>query len=172
MNVVTEISKASRETHLQGTWAWQGHGKGMRNGPRAPAHQQHAVSQEHRFSNIVGDKYHRVLAMLPHLEQLQIQLFAGNGIERAKRFIHKQYRGLEQERTRQGDTLLHTPRELVGTMASEVTQAQQGEQLESPLPGLGACLPRKFYRQQDIVEHGTPGEQYRTLKDKTHLAPG
>src|SRR5919197_5002474 len=79
---------------------------------------------------------------------------------------------MEQERTRQGDTLLHTPRELVRTMASEVTQAQQSEQLEGALPGLGACLPRKFYRQQDIVEYGAPGEQDRTLKDKTDLAPG
>src|SRR5712691_11003219 len=138
MNSVTEISKASLETQLQGTWAWQGHGKGMRNGSRAPAHQQHTVSQEHRFSNVMSDKHHRLRAMMPHLEQLQVQLFAGNGIERAKRFIHEQYRGLEQERARQGDTLLHTPRELVGTMASEVTQAQQGEQLESALPGLGA----------------------------------
>ncbi len=136
MNIVAEVSKTSLETHLQGTWAWQGHGKGMHDGPRAPAHQQHAVSQEHRFSNVVGDKHHRLLAMMPHIEQLQVQLFAGNGIERAKRFIHKQYRGMEQERTRQGDTLLHTPRELVGTMASEVTQAQQGEQLEGALPGL------------------------------------
>jgi hypothetical protein len=84
----------------------------------------------------MGDKHHRLPAMLPYLEQLQVELFAGNGIERAKRFIHKQYRGLEQERTRQGDTLLHTPRELVGTMASEVTQAQQGEQLAGALPGL------------------------------------
>src|SRR4029450_8530346 len=79
---------------------------------------------------------------------------------------------MEQERTRQGDTLLHTPRELVGTMTSEVTQAQQGEQLEGALPGLGTCLPREFYRQQDIVEYGAPGEQYRTLKDKTDLASG
>jgi hypothetical protein len=91
MNVVTEISKTSLETHLQGTWARQGHGKGMRNGPRASAHQQHTISQEHRFSNIMGDKHHRLLAMLPHLEQLQVELFAGNGIKRAKRFIHKQY---------------------------------------------------------------------------------
>src|SRR4029453_5815740 len=79
---------------------------------------------------------------------------------------------MQQERTRQGDTLLHTPRELVGTMTSEVTQTQQGEQLEGALSGLGTCLPSEFYRQQDIVEYGAPGEQYRTLKDKTDLAPG
>src|SRR5215471_13900311 len=89
MNSVAEISKTALETHLQGTWTWQGHGKGMRNGPRAPAHQQHTISQEHRFSNIVGDKYHRLLAMLPHIKQLQVELFTGNGIKRAKRFIHK-----------------------------------------------------------------------------------
>src|SRR5215470_4374290 len=89
MNSVTEISKTSLETHLQSTWTWQGHGKGMRNGPRAPAHQQHTVSQEHCFSNIMGNKHHRLLTILPHLEQLQVELFAGNGIERAKRFIHQ-----------------------------------------------------------------------------------
>src|SRR5207244_1589480 len=122
VNIMAEISKASLETHHQGTWTWQGHGKGMRNGPRAPAHQQHTVGQEHRFRNVMGDKHHRLLAMLPHLEQLQIELFAGNGIERTKRLVHQQYRGTEQERTRQGDTLLHTSRELVWTMAREVTQ--------------------------------------------------
>ena len=69
-----------------------------------------AIPEQKRLVDAVGDEYHRLGLHLVDPQQLLLQCFTRQRIERAERLIHQQNVGLCGERTRQARSLLHTPR--------------------------------------------------------------
>ncbi len=65
-----------------------------------------------------------LLRALPEPQQLLVQLVAGDLVERAERLVHQQELGLEAERARDRDALLHAARQLPGELALEARRAR------------------------------------------------
>ena len=100
---------------------------------RARAHHDDARREEDRLRDRVRDEDDRRAELLPDREQLEVEPLAGHLVERAERLVHQQQRGLERERPRDRDALLHAARELPRMVVAEPGQL---DELEHPLDAL------------------------------------
>ena len=75
----------------------------------------------------MGNQEYRLGRAPPDLQQQLLHLFAGEGIEGAKGFVHQQYPWVCGQGTRQADALLLATGELPDTAAVETGQVYQRE---------------------------------------------
>ncbi len=85
------------------------------------------VAQEKRLVDAVGNENHRLAFVRSshQSQQLFLKHFASLGVERGERLIHQQHPRIEDQRSRQSDSLLHAARKLVRVVALEAHQAHQ-----------------------------------------------
>ena len=67
----------------------------------------HLVSEKHALAQIVGDEHARDPLLDPQLEHDLPQVFAGEGIQRAKGLVQDKHAGPVNERTAQRGALAH-----------------------------------------------------------------
>src|SRR6516225_1457017 len=75
--------------------------------PRRRRHNDDLVGKKHGLGNAVGDEQHGLGIGEPQPLQLEIELVAGHGVERAERLVHEKERRVEQQRAADGDALAH-----------------------------------------------------------------
>ena len=103
------------------------------------------------------------------MQKLLVQMVAGDLVERAERLVHQQELGLEAERARDRDALLHAARELPGEFALEPVEPDHGE---VALGARGALLgghAHDLERQHDVALDAAPGIERGRLE---HIAVG
>ena len=100
---------------------------------RAGRHHHHAVGEEDRLLDRMGDEHHGQPGALPDLQQLVLQPLARHGVERAERLVHQHHLGVVGEHARDRDALLHAAGQLVRIGVGEALQA---DQLDEALDGV------------------------------------
>ena len=133
--------------------------------PRPPREHNHPIPEEHRLTDRVRHKHHRLLRLQPQTLQIQIQLIPTQRIQRPKRLIHQKQRRIMQKRPTNRDPLPHPPTQLKRIPVLEPLQPHQIQQLQrpSPIPPLVIPLP-KLHLQQHIPQHLPPIQEHRLLK--------
>src|SRR6185437_4765086 len=132
-------------------------------GPRR--HHHDAARQEHRLGNRVRDEDHRLAGALPQLEELLVEPVADDLVECAERLVHEEEVGVERQRARDRDALLHAARELPREFAFEPVEL---DQLDDPRRALELFLFRQAHDlqgQRDVAQHAAPRIERRSLED-------
>ena len=91
----------------------------------AVLHHHHAVGEQHRLVEIVGDEQDGLFGAGMDLQQLALQRLARLRIERAERLVHQQHLGIDGERAGDADALLHAAGELIGPPVDAVGKSHQ-----------------------------------------------
>ena len=115
------------------------------------------------------DEHDGAFLALPQAQQLLVEPVARDLVERAERLVHHQELGLEAERARDRDALLHAARQLPRVLGLEAGQADALEVLEGDASRPGLVEAMDLERQADVGEHGAPRKQRRRLE---HIAVG
>src|SRR2546428_6245053 len=131
-----------------------------------------AVAHGDRLFDGMCDEYHRSRRELVDAEQLVLQDFARQGVERAEGLVHKQDVRLDGERTREAGALLHAARKLVRVRAFEATQADHLDVVRDPLLDGGSREAGELKTIRDVLAHSLPGQEAKMLKDHRYLAAG
>jgi hypothetical protein len=130
-----------------------------------------AIRQQHRFFDIVGDDENgagRHLLAEPELEQFIAQVFGREHVERGKRLIHEQDFGLHHQGARKADALFHAAGKFFRVGAFEAIEADGIENAQGAFVALHGGHSASFERGFNVVEHGQPGKQGKTLEDDGH----
>ena len=118
----------------------------------------------------MGDEDDGRPGLLPDPKELEVEPLPGHLVERAERLVHQEDRGLERERARDGDPLLHASRQLPGIPALEAGELDERQHLpRSRRPrsfGDRAHLERELYVPLDSA----PIEENRGLEDHPVVA--
>ena len=112
----------------------------------------------------MGHENHSQLGLGPDIEQLLLQYFACQCIQRAKRFIHQQHFAVVGKSACNRDTLLHATRQLIRKMLRKLTQAHHVEEVIRNLFELGLRQAALLGAESDVLAHRQPGEQAVVLK--------
>ena len=95
-------------------------------------HDDHAVGEEDRLGNRVGDEHDGLPRLPPDAQQLEVHELARHGVERAEGLVHQEQRRVVDERAGDGHALAHAARQLVRVLVLEALEADQLEQRHRP----------------------------------------
>ena len=135
----------------------------------AGGEERDAFAEQKGFAQIVGDEGDGFAEARGQRAKLALQFGAGDGIECAKRLVHKQDGGIAGEGARDADALALASRELAGVAGGEFAgvEADQEEHLADAVADalLGPAL--EAGDQRDVALDGPVGEQADVLNDVT-----
>ncbi len=106
--------------------------------------------------------------LIQELEQFVAQVFRREHVERRKRLVHEQDFGLHHQGAREADTLFHAAGKLLRVGALEPIQADGVENPQCAFVAFHGGHAASFKWGFDVVEHGEPGEQSKTLENDGH----
>ena len=141
---------------------------------RAVGHHHDAVRQQHRLVDVVRDHHHRAAACLrDDLQQLVLQVRAGQRVERAERLVQQQHLGLHRQRARDADALLHAARDLVRAACARrgvmPTSSSAAWVRAFSCALLSVAAEHALDREIDVLEAGQPGQQRMVLEHHAAL---
>ena len=108
----------------------------IRPGPARES--DHAVGQEHRLLDGVGDEQHGGALRRGDGGELLLQALSRHGIDGGERLVHQQHRRVVGQHARHGGALAHAARELVRILLLEALEA---DQIDEALRDRRALLP-------------------------------
>ena len=109
-------------------------------GPRR--HDHHAVGEQDRLRDAVGDEQDGLAPLVPDAQQLQAHLLARHGVQRAERLVHQEQARIGQQRPADGHALLHAARQLARVLASRSRPGRSAPAGRRPACGTGAGRAR------------------------------
>ena len=134
---------------------------------RPRAHHDHAVGEEDRLLDRVGDQHDGGSGVEPDFLDQPVHLLAGEGVERAEWLVHQQHGWLVGQRPHQRGALLHAAGKLARKAAAEAFEADAVEQFVDPDPvRLGAL---DLERKVDVGVEVAPGQEVRLLEHHADL---
>lgn len=138
--------------------------------PRRTRQDHHPVGEIGGLVDVVRDEEHGLARTLPDADQLVLQGFPRQRVQRRERLVHQQDLGLDCERTRQRDALPLPAREL---MRPALRQRPEPDEVELGLGPRQPLGPRRLALEAegDIGDHLAPGQKPRILEDQRHRAP-
>ncbi len=113
----------------------------------------------------MGDENHGFPGLLPHPQQLLVEVIAHDFIERTEGLIHQQQRRIERQRAGDRGPLLHAARKLPGKLALETRQVDEPQIVRR---ARAPFLPRDahdFEGQHDIALDRAPRIERGRLED-------
>ena len=131
---------------------------------RARRHHDHAVGEEHRLGDRVGDEHDRRPRALPEPQQLHVEPLAGQRVEGAERLVEKQDPRLQRQGAGDRHALAGAARERGRLGRRELAQADEPEQV------LGAAL-LALLRTSRRAPSGS-GRSARPCARRAGAAPG
>ena len=123
---------------------------------RSSGEHNHPVREKDRFRDAVGYEHHSLVLFIPHVKQLHIHLFTCHGIKRAKGLVHQEKRGVVKKSTTNGNSLPHSPRQLVWIFVLESLQAEHREKVKSATARVGLIKPSDLALYRHIPENTPP----------------
>ena len=115
--------------HVHRAWTGQRDRHFGDDAARSFAEHDDAVGQEDGFGNAVRDHQHGHGLHSVNAQQLQVDPFAGQRVQRAERLIHEQQLGMVDERAGQDDTLRHAAGQVFGIDGFEAVEAEHVQEL-------------------------------------------
>src|SRR3954471_22952010 len=131
---------------------------------RARREHYHAIAEEDRLADAVGDEDDGLVLGEPHLLQLDVHLVARQRVERAEGLVHQQQNRIVDQRAADRHALAHAARELRGVGLLESLQAGETEQRVRPLARGSAIAAPEVDRQHQVVGDRPPVEQRVALE--------
>ncbi len=132
--------------------------------PRAIRHHQHAIGEEYGFGDAVRDEQHGLTLLLPDAQQLDVEMIAGERIERAERFVHQQHRRSEHQRLPDRGALLHAAGQFMRIALLETFEPQQLEHRAHFRVEFGAIDASQLRRQANVLLDRQPRQQVVRLE--------
>ena len=132
--------------------------------PRPRAHHQDAVGEEDRLVHVVGDEHDGFRRLREDVGDLALELLARDGVERPERLVEQQDAGVERERPREPDALLHAAGNLVRIVRGKAVEL---DELHEAFGARLAFRRRKFRDLQaegDVLRHREPRKQVELLE--------
>jgi hypothetical protein len=132
------------------------------NPTRSRRHDHDLVSKDDRLINVMGDEEQRRFKIRPQTEQMILEIHAGEGVERGKRFVEKQHIGSRHQRPGQRDALGLPAGELAGPGAGlfrEPNPCERRVHARLPIGGGPVTNPKGH-----IAGHREPRQLSRLLK--------
>ena len=109
---------------------------------RPRGHDDHAVGEQDRLGDVVGDEHRGGLGLLVDLQQLDVQPLAGDLVDRRERLVEQQDVDADHEQPGERDALLHAAREVARVGVLEAAEPDHVEQAVGlVLVGLRSGLP-------------------------------
>ena len=102
---------------------------------RAVAHDRDPVAQPQRLGQVVGDEQHRLAGLRLEPDHLVLHVAPDQRVERAEGLVVEHQLGVDRERARQPDALLHAAGQLVGELVGGVLEADQRRASRWRAPG-------------------------------------
>ena len=129
------------------------------------------VGDQDRLGDAVRDQDHRRAGEFAEAEQLEIEAFARQRIERAERLVEQEHLRLERERPGERDALARAARELggAGDQGRRLEADQLGQLEQPPIAPFGRPTG-ELERVGDVVAAGPPRQQPRLLEDQPDRA--
>src|SRR5262249_36910107 len=93
------------------------------------SHDEHAIGKQHGLADAVGHEQHGFTIALPELEQHDVHVVAGDGVERAERLVHEQDARIGNERARERYPLAHAAGELPRALVDCIVEMHEAQQL-------------------------------------------
>ncbi len=120
---------------------------GLENASGPRRHHHHMIGEQHRLADAVSDEQHGLVRAHPQPLQLEIELVAGECVERAERLIHQQELRLLDQGPADRHALALAAGELPGVALLEPGKADEGQQLAGALAPLLFRLPLDLDRE-------------------------
>ena len=141
---------------------------------RAIGHQDDLVGQQNGFVDVMGNHEHGLRGGGADFEQLVLDHAAGEGVERAERFVQQQHLGLDGKGAGNADALLHAARQFRRFFVLRTGQTDQVDELLAVGAHFVAAPvgPARFHREGDILHHRQPRHQGMPLKHYTTIQAG
>ena len=137
----------------------------LQDASRPRAHHQNAVGKEDRLVHVVGDEHDGLGRLRQNDGDLALKLLARDGIERAERLIEQQHVGVEGERAREADALLHAAGQLVRIVLANPSSPTRRTKRSRRAPAhLRGGELRHFEAEGDVARDGQPRKQVELLK--------
>ena len=136
--------------------------------PRMGREHQDAVADDDRFLDGVGDEQHGEAHVVPKLKQLLLHPPPGQGVECGERLVHQQDFRLGRHGAGDGDALLHAARQGVRIAVAEAVQPDLGDVVPGALLGFPLRHASRAQREQDVLEHGLPGQKLVEFLEHDH----
>ena len=106
----------------------------------------------------------------PDPEQVVLHRSAGEGVQRAERFVHQKHRRFDGQRAGDGDPLTHAAGKI---FREAITEAFERELVEEPFHRRGDPVGAlDLEAEGDVFEDGHPGEERVLLEDHRALGAG
>ena len=131
---------------------------------------QHALAEEGRLVDAVGDEQDGHAGLLPDPAQLLVEAVARDLVERAERLVHQQDLRVADQRAGDRDALALAAGQLVRIGVGAVLQAHQFQQFVRRAAALAAGAAADLQRQLDVLQRGAPGQQRRVLEHEADVA--
>ena len=107
---------------------------------------------------------------LPDPQEFEVHSLAGQGIERSEGLVHEDQLGIMNQCTGDRRALLHAAGQLVGMLGLKALEPDQVQERTGAIERRLFRQAEDLRRQQDIVEHVSPLQQKRLLKDHADVA--
>ena len=140
----TRSRSATTSASVRRRGSRQGHGHLAHHASRTRRHDEHAVAQDHRLLDVVGDEHHGARLGGQDVRQPGLHLGARHGVERGERLVERQHRLAGQQRAQERDALAHPARQLrPGACArSRPGRSARATAPPPPAPRRGRCPAR------------------------------
>ena len=142
-----ELRRAAHDAEV-GARTRQRHGHDLLHAAVLDHHD--AVGDQHGLVEIVGDEQDGLLGARVDVEQLGLHGLARLRVERAERLVHQQHLGVDRERARDADALLHAAGELVRAAVERVLEADEIEIAARGVAQLAAAHALHFEAEHHV----------------------
>ena len=134
--------------------------------PAGPArHDDDPVGERDRLREVVGDEDDRLVARLPHAQELRVEGELGVGVERAEGLVHQEDLGVDDERAHERHALPHPAGERRREGVLEPLEPREPDPLAYPALLLAAPDATVLEPERDVAAHGAPREDGVLLED-------
>src|SRR5262245_51229106 len=138
---------------------------------RSGTHDDDPVGEEDRLDDAVRHEDDGLATLLPDPQQLEVQPFARELVDRPERLIHQDNLWIDNQDSAERGALLHAARQLGGIGTLAVLEPDQAENVASSVHGAPAIEPEDLDREQNVLENGPPGKKHWRLKHHADVAP-
>ena len=131
------------------------------------AENEDTVGHVDRLLNVMGhdqDALGRDPPLDPQIEKIVAQGLGRQHVELRERFVEQQDVGVDDERARKADALLHAARQLFRIGALKPVETDDVDRLDGAAAAFGRRDALRLEAQFDIAEHGQPGKQRKALE--------
>ncbi len=113
-----------------------------------------------------------LLVLVPDTLQVEVQLVAGQRVERAERLVHEQQPRIVNERAADGDPLAHAAGEFERVLVLAPGQADQVQELARTLLVVLHAQAPELGLNENIGQHAPPIHEQVLLKDYSQIRIG